>query len=85
MMRFSGDLDPMKKFKIDSKLYLLTNRMVSSASKSIDKIFFLRSYKEIQIPYLLHGKLNPQDLNQVDPLSTKLKKPQKVQKGYFKK
>jgi hypothetical protein len=68
MMRFSGELDPMKKFKVDSRLCLLTNRLVSSASKSIDERVFLRSYKESQIPCHLHRKLNPQDLSQVAPL-----------------
>ena len=55
----SGELDPMKKFKIDSKLYLLTNRMVSSTSKRIDETTCLRSYKESQGLCHLHRKLNP--------------------------
>jgi hypothetical protein len=37
----SEELDPMKKFKIDFKLFLLTNKLLSSASKSIEETTYL--------------------------------------------
>jgi hypothetical protein len=79
------ELDLMRKFKADSRLCLLTNKLVSSAFKSIDETIYRRYCKEIQNPCLLHRNLNPQDMMQVYPLSTKLKKSQKEQKSYFKK
>jgi hypothetical protein len=85
MMRCSWGLDPMRKFKIDSRLLLPTNRLVSLASKIIDETIFLRSCMEIQNPCHLHRNLNPQDLGQVAPLRKKMKKYQNVQKGYLKK
>jgi hypothetical protein len=53
MVIYSGELDRMKKFKSESILYLLTNRLVSSAFKSIDEIVYQRYYKESQNPFLL--------------------------------
>jgi hypothetical protein len=70
---FRGDIS-YENFKIDYRLCLLTNRLVSSASKSIDETTCLRFYKEIQGPFHLHRKLNPRNLSQVAPLKTKLKK-----------
>jgi hypothetical protein len=71
MIRFSGELDPMKMFKIDFILYLLTNMMVSSTSKSIDETTCLRFYKESQGSFHLHRKLNLQNLSQFSPLRKK--------------
>jgi len=85
MTKCSGVLDLMRKSKEDSRLYLLTNNMVSSALKNKNRIVYQRYFKEIQIPCLLHRKLDLQDLSQVPPLSTKLNKSQKAQKYYFMK
>jgi hypothetical protein len=68
MVRFSGELDPMKKFKIDLRLCLLNNELVSSAFKSIDEATCLIFYKESQGPFHLPKKLNPHNLSQVSPL-----------------
>jgi hypothetical protein len=78
MTRCSGELDLMRKFKADSRLCPLTNRLVSSAFKSIDETIYQGYCKESQNPCLLHRKINPQDLIQFAQLSTQLKKSQKV-------
>jgi hypothetical protein len=72
MMKCSGELDLMRKSEADSKLFPLTNKLVSSAFKNTGKN---------SLPKILHGESNLMPPSQ--ELSTKLRKSQKSQKCYF--
>jgi hypothetical protein len=85
MKKCSGELDLMRKFEAYSKLFPLTNKLVSQDFKNKGKTIYQRYCKESQYPHLLHMKLGLRDLIQVATPSTKLRKSQKAQKCYFMK